>query len=420
MRILFLTQYYPPEPGAAQIRLSDLAQRLAASGHEVHVLTAMPSYPKGEVFGDYRGKLSMRERLHGVLVSRVWCYTSIKRGFASRLLNYCSFSLVSLFYGLLKAPRADVIIVESPPLFLGLTGVVLKKATKARMVLNVSDLWTESAIAMGVLRNPWLIRRAMKMQAFIYRHADLLTGQTNGIVRDLESQVTEAPVALLTNGVDPDFFGGSSSIDRQRVREELGFGDRLTVGYTGLHGLAQGLDTLVDAATILRDNSQIAFAFFGDGPEKTRLERIVRERRLLNVRFYGPRPRSRMLEVLTALDVAAVPLKRLDIFKGALPCKMFESMAGGLPLVLAIEGEAKELVTRANAGICVQPENPQQVADAILCLYNDPELRARLGGHGRSFVMKNYNRVEIAREFENLLCKLTHTREAALVSADAV
>jgi glycosyltransferase involved in cell wall biosynthesis len=204
------------------------------------------------------------------------------------------------------------------------------------------------------------------------------------------------------------------------VRAELEFGDRLVVGYTGLHGLAQGLNTLIEAAALLQKAPEISFAFFGDGPEKPALERLVQQRGLSNVRFYDAQPRSRMVAVLSALDVAAVPLRRLDIFRGALPCKMFESMASGLPLVLSIEGEAKDLVEKGNAGICVQPENPEEIADAILRLHRDIGLRKTLGENGRNYVSRNYNRAEIARNFESLLTRIAQPDAAPAASASAV
>jgi glycosyltransferase involved in cell wall biosynthesis len=405
MQILILTQYYPPETGAAQNRLSDLARRLTKAGHRLTVLTAVPSYPKGEIFEGYRGRFTMREDKEGIRIVRTWVYVTKRKGFILRILNYLSFAVLSPIVGWLTAKRLDVVIVESPPLFLGVSGYLLSRLKRAKFVLNVSDLWPESAVALNVLRNRWLIRWATRMEEWLYNKASLVTGQTQGIVRSIQRRCAHTPVHLWTNGVTLEFLeqAAHARISRSLLREQFGFGKKFIVAYTGLHGLAQGLDTLLRAADLLRQREDIQFCFFGEGPEKPKLQLIAAERGLRNVQFYKPLPASEMVELLASVDVSIVPLKRNDLFKGALPSKLFEALGAGVPVLLALEGEAKELIEKSRGGLLVEPENPEDMAQKILRLCQDSDLCIQLGMNGREYVRAHYNREEIAKNFESCI-----------------
>jgi glycosyltransferase involved in cell wall biosynthesis len=403
MRILLLTQYFSPETGAAQQRLSDLARRLDLFGHEVTVLTSLPNYPSGRIFDGYRGRIFLEEQRDDIRILRTWAYTSPSRSLLRRLLNYFSFALLATWFGIWRAGKQDVVVVESPPLFLGIAGLILSRLRRAPMILNVSDLWPESAVALGILRNPTIIGPATALENYLYRNSYAITGQSQGIVRDIKARVPNIPVELITNGVDPERFVLSAG-KREEVRRQFGFGERCVVGYTGLLGLAQDLDTVLDAAQMLaKSNPQISFVFFGDGPEKGRLEASATGRDLKNVRFFPPHPTDTMPAILSALDIAVVPLKNLPLFRDVLPAKLFECMASKLPIVLAVDGEARQLLEKANGGIYVQPEDPAALADAIRKLSADPSLRRDLGKNGSRYVFAHYDRGEIARRFAALL-----------------
>ena len=404
MRILVLSQYFSPETGAAQNRLSDLARRLASAGHQVSVLTSMPNYPEGRIFKGYRGRLCSRQTKDGFSILRIWCYVSKRRDFMSRLLNYCSFAAFALLAGIIAFGKQDVIVVESPPLFLGMTGVALSRLRGSQMILNVSDLWPQSAISMGILRNAAAIRIAFELEAYIYDRSDAITGQTEGIIDYVRRFTTAIPVELITNGVDPERFSAGTQW-RDEIRHQLGFGNNFVVGYAGLHGLAQGLQTVLDAAELLgRNSNPVLFALFGDGPEKRGLEAVAAARGLRNVLFFPPQPSEQMPRVLASLDAAIVPLKNLPLFAGALPSKLFECMAAGLPILLsAPRGEATNLVQRAKAGICVQPEDPVALAEAIKQLNMDPAFCESAGQNARQYVGAHYDRAELARRFMRLL-----------------
>jgi glycosyltransferase involved in cell wall biosynthesis len=405
MRILLLTQYFPPETGAAPQRLSDVARRLARFGHEVTVLTSLPNYPTGKIFDGYRGRVFMEERRDGIRILRTWTYASLSRSFLRRLLSYFSFAFLATWYGIWRAGKQEVLVIESPPMFLGIPGLILSRLRRAPMMLNISDLWPESAVAMGILRNRQIIRAATALENYLYRNSYAITGQSQGIVRDIKARLPEIPVELITNGVDPEHFVLSAG-KRDEIRRQFAFGGRCVVGYTGLHGLAQDLDSVLAAAQRLaRSNPEILFAFFGDGPEKGRLQASAKERDLKNVCFLPPQPAGKMPAILSALDVAVVPLKNIPLFRDVLPAKLFECMASKLPIVLAVDGEARQLLERAKGGVYVQPEDPATLADAIRKLSADPSLRRNLGENGSRYVFAHHDRSEIARRFANLLPK---------------
>lgn len=413
MHILLLTQYYPPEIGAVQNRLSDLAKRLAKAGHCVEVVTALPSYPKGETYEGYRHRMVMTEQDAGIRIVRTWAYATKKKTFASRILNYLSFAVLSVLVGSMAARDADIVFVESPPLFLALSGYLLAGLKRARFILNISDLWPESAAVLGVLRNPLIIRWTTRAEEWLYRRATIVTGQTEGIVSSIRRRCGGTPVYLLTNGVAPEFFAdfAIARTQRERLREKFGFQGKFIVAYTGTHGLAQGLDTVLSCAQLLKEYKEIQFCFFGDGPEKSHLQLIAAQQGMENVAFHAPLPASQMVELLASIDVSIVTLKRNDLFKGALPSKLFEALGAGVPVILALDGEAKKLIECSHGGLAVEPENPEDMAKSILRLYRDTELRGQLGANGRTFVLARYNREQIAKQFEQLVLSKNPPRE---------
>jgi len=415
VRILILTQYYPPETGAPQNRLSDLARRLKEFGHTVVILTALPNYPRGEIFRAYRGRLRMEEELAGIRVVRAWIYATKSKNFTQRLFNYFSFVLSSIALGFWKVGPQEVVIVESPPLFLGISGFLLSFFKHARLVLNISDLWPDSAIAMGILNNRCLVRLSRWLEEFLYRHSFLVTGQTRGIVENIRSRIADKKVALITNGVDVEAYTlAGASVDKEAIRREFGLGSEFVVGYAGLHGLAQGLETVLHAARLVAGRANVTFVFFGDGPEKKNLTSLAQQLGLTNVLFFASEETRRMPAIIASFDLALVPLRRLDLFKGALPSKMFEAMAAAVPIIVTIDGEARELVERAQAGIVVEPEDPKALATAILQLRNDPNRLKTLGVNGRDYVVEHYNRRKIARQFERLLLEEPEPESAPL------
>ncbi|MCY6353885.1 glycosyltransferase family 4 protein [Clostridium sp. ZS2-4] len=405
MKILFLTQYCPPEVGAPQNRIFEFAKQLKKFGHDITILTAMPNYPKGEIFDEYKGKKVVQEELDGIKIVRTSIYATKEKDFVKRLRNYLSFTFSSVFTGAKYIDKQDVIITESPPLFLGWSGYVLSKKKGAKFVFNVSDLWPESAVKLGVLHNKALIKMSTWLEEFCYRKAAAVTGQTKGIVDDIVNRgFDKSKVHLITNGVDTEFFKRENR--DEEFRKEIGVENKFAICYAGIHGLAQGLETVIEAAEILKDNKDIQIIFIGDGPEKSKLIQMTEDKGLDNVTFLPVQQKPKMPRIIASMDATVIPLKKLDLFKGALPSKMFEALSSELPIVLAVEGEAEKLINDAKAGITVEPENPQDIAQAILKVYNDVELRRTLGQNGRKYVIENYSRESITRKLEKILLDL--------------
>jgi len=339
----------------------------------------------------------------GVRVVRTFIYPN-NTGFLLRLLEYFSFVFSSVALGAWHIGRPDVVVTESPPLFLGLAGLFLSWLTGARHVLNVSDLWPQSAVELGVVRNPQLLRLATMLEEFLYRRSDMITGQTRGIVESIKGRFPAKELHLLTNGVDCARFSPRDELQKAEARRRFGLPqDAFIVGYAGLHGLMQGLESLMDAAALLQPERDIWFALFGDGPVKARLLELARTRGLENTRFFPTQPEADMPGLMNALDVSLVPLKRVDLCRGALPSKLFASLGAGVAVVAAADGEARDLLQRAKGGLAVEPENAHEIAAAILRLYREPKLRAACAASGQAYVREHYDRQKIAAYFEQLL-----------------
>lgn len=338
-------------------------------------------------------------------IIRVWAYATNSKFFSSRLWGYLSFMLTSFFAGVWKIGRQDFVVIESPPIFLGLPGLFLSRLKGAKLVTNVADLWPHTAVALGFVRNKWLVRATTWFEEFLYQHSDLITGQTEGIVESIRPRAKGTPVALISNGVNADVLlqGSEMREKRAHARAELGLEGKFVVGFIGTHGMAQGLETVLDASRLVSSHPEIMFAFFGDGPEKARLIRMAEQLECQNVRFYGNQPRWKMPEILAALDASLVPLKRHKLFDGALPSKLFESMGSGIPVILGVKGEAQKLLEQSRGGICVEPESSAAIAEAILRLCDNQEMCSSLGAHGREYVLQNYNRKDIAERFLRFL-----------------
>lgn len=405
MKILFLTQYCPPEVGAPQNRIFEFAKQLKNFGHQVTILTAMPNYPKGEIFEEYKGKKIVKETFEGIDIVRTGIYATKSKDFTKRLRNYLSFTWTSVAKGTRQIENQDFIITESPPLFLGWSGYVLAKLKKAKFIFNVSDLWPESAVKLDVLHNEAMIKASTWLEEFCYKKAAAVTCQTQGIVDNIvERGFDSKKVHLITNGVDTEFFNRKNR--SEELRESLGIKDKFSVVYAGIHGIAQGLEVVIKAAEILKYEKNIHFIFIGEGPEKSMLKEMVKDKNLDNVTFLPMQSKKDMPQIIASMDATVVPLKKLDLFKGALPSKMFEALASELPIVLAVQGEAEELIKSAKAGIVVEPENEKEIAKAVLDLYADENLRRELGRNGRVYVKEHFSREAITRKLEKILLEL--------------
>lgn len=398
MNVILLTQYYPPEIGAPQRRLSHLAAGLLKRGHCVTVLTAMPNYPTGKVYAGYGGAVRREER-DGVNIVRTWIYATQSAGFARRLANYFSFVFSSLLLGGLRLAPCDYLITESPPLFLGITGYFLSHWKRARWIFNVSDLWPESAVRLGMVRPGLALCVSEWLEAFCYNHAWLVTGQSQSILASIQMRFPQVRTFLFSNGVDALRFQPNAANDRamSRLREN---GNCVAL-YAGLHGLAQGLGQVIEAAERIRQDSKLQIFLLGDGPTKAQLVQDAQARRLSNIHFLDPIAAEEMPGWIAAADIALVTLK--TYIPGAVPSKLYEAMAAGKPVVLVASGEPAEIVNKHRAGIVVEPGDIGGLAAALQQLAANPGLRHKLGANGRCAAEQYYDRNVIVDRFAQFL-----------------
>lgn len=401
MKLLILTQYFPPEIGAPQNRLFELAVRLQKKGIDVSVLTAMPNYPQMKIHENYKGKCYCKEMLNNLEIHRAWIYVSRSKAVISRLLNYFSFVISAFFVGLFKIKKQDVLMVESPPLFLGITAYLLAKLKGAKMVFNVSDLWPESAEKLEIISNKTLLSMATKLEEFCYRKAALISGQTQGIVKNISGRFPNKKVYWLKNGVDINFYDVNKTIEENAWRKEHNYSSgNFILFYGGIIGHAQGLDVILNAAKELENYENIKFVLLGNGPEKEKLLKLKAELGLNNLQFFDAVPKSQMQKIIMDTNASIIPLKRLDLFKGAIPSKIFENLALKKPIILGVEGEAEELfIQQGKCGVSFTPEDSEDLAKQILHLYNNPNLVKELGENGLAYVSENFNRDKIAEDF---------------------
>lgn len=365
----------------------------------------MPNYPAYEIFEGYRGKKYMKEVLEGITVHRCYIYVSKSKALVARLLNYFSFVFSSWYFGLTKTGRFDLILCESPPLFLGFTAVMLKRRKKAKLDFNVSDLWPESAVKLGLVTNKLLIGISTRLEEWLYRNADFISGQTQGICHDIQKRFPEKPVFWLRNGVDVAELG-LQAIDKS-WRENAGYlPNQMVVYFGGLVGYAQGLEVMLHAAKRLEGNPEIQFAIIGEGPEKAKLIALKEQLGLQNLRFFNGVPKGEIANIIASTDVSIIPLRKLDIFLGAIPSKIFEILFLEKPILLGVDGEARTLfIEEAKAGLFFEPEDVEALANNINYLKNNPTVLAEMGNVGKKYVISNFDREKIAREFWNFINK---------------
>ncbi|MFB3916896.1 MAG: glycosyltransferase family 4 protein [Terriglobales bacterium] len=411
MKLLFVTPYFPPEVGAAQTRIHELAVCLAKLGHEVAVLTTFPNYPSGIVPLEWRGKFFWKGTDCGLTIYRVWSYAAPNRGFLRRVASHLSFALFAAL-AVLFLPRHDAMIVESPPLFDGFIGVGASALRRIPYLFMVSDLWPESAVQMGMLRNRFLIWASKRIELLFYRHAAAVLALTTGIRQGIIADgINPAKVLLFRNSVDCDFFRPGISGDA--IRAEIGTppSDFLVL-YAGTFGLAQNLSTVLEAAALLQETNErtVHFVLAGDGAESDLLREKAQALGLENVSFVPSMSKARMPELMNAADCVLVPLRDLAIFRGALPTKMFEAMSCGKPVVLGIRGEAEELLRDAGAGYCVAPEVPGAICAAIAALRQDPGEARKMGENGRTHVLQYFSRQARSRELSEALQRVIDVR----------
>lgn len=367
----------------------------------------MPNYPQMEIYEAYKGKNYVYEEMDGLKVHRASIYVSKNKSIIHRLRNYFSFVISSARTGVRKLDKADFLLCESPPLFLGYSAMYLARKKKAKLIFNVSDLWPESAEKLGVVTNKQMLGMAYRLEAKLYKKAALVTGQTQGICENIGMRFPKVKTYWLPNGVDLTYYD-PEKIQSGDWRKKNGLSEQdFVFMYAGIIGIAQGLGIILQAAKNFGHTPHVKFVLMGSGPEKEKLVQLKADWNLNNVLFLEPVSKKEMPSVLKSINAAIIPLRKLELFMGAIPSKIFENLAMQIPILLGVDGEARKLfIEKGNCGIFFEPENTAALSSAIQELLNEPELAKQLGQNGRHFVNQNFNRENIANSFYKELLKL--------------
>lgn len=400
MKILYISHYYPPEVNAPALRVSELSQHWAKQGHEITVLTGFPNHPSGIIPDEYKGFIRSKENHGNIKVIRTYVYAAANKCFVKRILNYLSFMFSSLLLGANSVGKPDILIATSPQFFVAAAGYFISRIKRCKFVFEVRDLWPEEIVAVGAIKNKLIIGFLEKIEMFLYRKADLIVAVAQGTIDTLIKRgIPQNKLALVPNGVEIENFQNRNSY----VKKTLGFENKFVVSYIGTHGMAHRLETVLEAADLLKQNHHIQFLLVGDGAEKQSLKARAKELRLENVMFHDQIDRNRIPEFYNASDLFLVPLRKADLFTRNIPSKVYEIMAAKKPMIISTEGESRKLVEKSGAGIGVTPENSRELAEQITHLFQNPGLCRQMGESGYAFVLANASRSNLAEKYLDIL-----------------
>ncbi|MFZ5909288.1 MAG: glycosyltransferase family 4 protein [Chloroflexota bacterium] len=404
MHILIIHQAFASldEPGGT--RHYEFARLLSARGHRVTVIASPVSYITGQPspLRPSPGGRGDGGEGQGITVLRASVYSAHHKSFVHRVFAFLSFMLSSFWLGL-GVQQMDVVWGTSPPIFQGVTAWALARFKRARFLFEVRDLWPQFAVAVGVLRNPWLIRASEWLERFLYRHADRVIVNSPGFREHVERRGAKR-VDLIPNGADPSMFDPADEGASFRTRYLLA--DKFVVLYAGAHGMSNDLGVVLEAAGMLA-GSHIQIVLLGDGKEKANLQAQAGAMGLTNVIFAPSLPKAEMAGALAGADACIAILKPLDEYKTTYPNKVFDYMAAGRPVILAIDGVIREVVEAAGGGLFVPPGNPSALAEAIRALAADRERARQMGLAGRGYLEQRFSRAAIGEQLVQLLGELT-------------
>ena len=395
--------------GAPSARASELAAHWAQAGHRVSVLTGFPNHPTGVVPDEWRPRLrrlAYTESVGQVDVFRTWLWPLPNRKAHERMRNYASFCVSAALRGL-TLPHPDVVIGSSPQLLVALAAWWIAFARQIPFVFEVRDLWPESLAAVGVGDENSLLHLSLAAIAkFLYQRADRIVVVTPAFKDQLihRWKVPSEKISIVENGVETDLFSPSPPDVRTALRRKLGLDSNFVACYIGTMGMAHGLETLLDAAkTLQRQQPHLLFLLIGEGAEKERIKSLAQSHGLTNVRILDQQPRENIPAFISASDVCLVLLKKADVFKTVIPTKMLEFMSCGRPVVLGVEGQAREIIEAAGAGIAIEPEDEKALVAALQTLEANAEKAGALGQKGREYILQNFSRSRTAEKYIQIL-----------------
>ncbi|MEY8240836.1 MAG: glycosyltransferase family 4 protein [Cycloclasticus sp.] len=370
MHILFLTDNFPPEGNAPASRTYEHAREWVKLGHKVTIITGVPNFPEGKVYDGYKNRWYSKESLDGIEVRRVKTYITANEGFLKRILDFISFMVMGFLAGLF-VKKPDVIIGTSPQFFTAVGAWALAAVRFRPFVFELRDIWPASITTVGAMKKGTIIKLLEYLEVFLYKRAALIISVTESFKAELISLgIDKSKIKIVLNGVDINRYRPFSDKDEEfSSRHDLQ--DKFVVGYIGTHGMAHGLENVVKAAEKLKANNEIVFIFVGGGSERQNIEKLVKDKKLNNIRMLEKQPKENMPAIWSLCDLSLVPLIDKPLFKTVIPSKIFECMGMGLPILMsAPKGEATEIVNKTNSGYWVEPESSSKLAEEILKIKN--------------------------------------------------
>lgn len=399
MKILFLTDNFPPEVNAPASRTFDHCREWSKNGDEVTVITCAPNFPQGKVYPGYKNKFWQEERIEGIRVIRVWSYIVANKGFLKRTLDFISYSVSSFFAGLFV--KSDLIVATSPQFFTALSGRALSFWKRTPWVMEVRDLWPESIKTVGAMKDNAFIRHFEWQEKRCYKSAKKIVVVTDSFRKKLiERGIPSEKIAVVKNGVDRSLFVPQPK--DSELTSKLKLDGKTVVGYIGTHGMAHKLDFIIQTASKLKDtNPEYHFLFIGNGAEKEKLLKLKEDLNCDNVTMLDSVPKAEVKNYISILDVCLINLRKSDLFTTVIPSKIFENAAMEVPILMGVEGEAKEIVENYNAGICFEPENEEDFI-AKLKIVTNPE-NQKVFKEGCKGLAIDFDRKNLAEKMLNVL-----------------
>lgn len=398
MKLLFLSDNFPPESNAPASRTYEHCKEWVKEGVEVTVITCNPNFPYGKVYDGYKNKLYQSEVIDGIKVIRVWSYMAENKGALKRILDYISYAFSAIIAGFFV--KTDLIVATSPQLFTALAGCVLAKIRRKPWVFELRDLWPEGIKDTGAIKNKKILDFLVKFELCLYRKSDFIITVTKGLKENLVSRGIEASkIEIVTNGANLELFQPKDK--NQKILHQLGLEDKFIFGYIGTHGLAHGLEFIVECLSEIKDE-RIHFLFIGTGAKKTAVVYLAEKLKLNNVTFLDPVAKNEVADYISVIDVALIPLTKTDIHASLIPSKIFESASMLKPILLGVEGEAKDIVSRHHAGLVFEPENKNEFLESVKKISSNHALYSELK-QGCSVLAKEFDRKMLASKMLTIL-----------------
>jgi glycosyltransferase involved in cell wall biosynthesis len=410
MNILIIHQYFLEEDEPGGSRFNEFAKIWTEQGHNVTVIAGMVHAFASHKRHEYRGKFVVKKKQGNTKVIRCYVSSEYNKSFRGRLWGYFSFVISGLYAGLfsLEEKKIDVVISTSPPLFVGIIGFVISKWRRAKWVFEVRDLWPESAIDTGILKNKIAIKLALWLERGIYRSCDLIVVLTPSFKSSLlaSGKAKASKIEEIPNAADLDMIeDAKKKVNVNKIRGPLGLIDKKVIIYVGAHGVANALDQVLDTAKLL-DRANVVFLLIGDGMEKNRLQKRAKDENIQNVIFLQSVPKHEVYQYILASDIGTSVLKKVDTFKTVYSNKTFDYMGCEKPILMAIDGASRSLIETAKCGLFVDPENPQDYAEKATRLLQHDHLRNEMGRNGFEFVKWNFERKVLAKKYINFMLNL--------------